>query len=66
MTTAAQITAESEFQRRIDLVENPKFIAKCITLAQEIGITAKEWNENKAIILLMFANKYCQLENQLM
>ena len=64
--TTAQITAESEFQRRIDLLENPQFISKCITLAKEIGITAKEWNENKAIILLMFANKYCQLENQLM
>jgi len=65
MTTALH-TVQSEWQRRIDLIENPEFITKCITLAKEIGITSKEWNENKAIILLMFANKYCQVENELM
>ncbi len=64
MTTALH-TVHVEFQRRIDLIENPTFISKCATLVKEMGMTAKEWNENKAIILLMFANKYCQLENEL-
>lgn len=61
--TAALHTVQSEWQRRIDLIENPTFISKCATIAKEMGITAKEWNENKAIILLMFANQYCKLEN---
>jgi hypothetical protein len=59
------MTAASEFQRRAELVENPEFISKMIILAKEIGITAKEWNENKMTILLMFANQYCQLQDNL-
>ena len=65
MTAAAQITAESEFQRRVELIENADFRLKCSKLAQEIGITAKEWNENKIAILMHFANQYCKLENEL-
>ncbi len=59
------MTIASEFQRRAELVENPDFISKMAILAKEIGITAKEWNENKMTILMMFANQYCQLENEL-
>jgi hypothetical protein len=55
----------AEFQRRIDLIENAEFCNKMAILAQEIGISAKEWNENKAVILMTFANKYCQLQNEL-
>jgi len=59
------MTTTSEFQRRAELVQNPDFISKMIILAKEIGITTKEWNENKMTILMMFANQYCQLENEL-
>lgn len=63
MTTAQMIDAE--FQRRVELVENPEFISKMVVLAKQIGISANEWNENKAAILMMFANQYCQLQNEL-
>ena len=63
--TETKMTTTSEFQRRAELVQNPDFISKMIILAKEIGITTKEWNENKMTILMMFANQYCQLENEL-
>ena len=63
MTTAQMIDAE--FQRRVELIENPEFISKMVVLAKQIGISANEWNENKAAILMMFANQYCQLQNEL-
>lgn len=55
----------AEFQRRIDLIESADFRSKMEVLAKEIEISAKEWNENKATILMMFANQYCQLQNEL-
>jgi hypothetical protein len=63
MTTAQFIDAE--FQRRVTLVENPEFVSKMAILAKEIGITANDWNENKIAILMLFANQYCSLENEL-
>jgi hypothetical protein len=63
--TKNKMTIASEFQRRAELVNNPDFISKMVILAKEIGITSKEWNENKMTILMMFANKYCKLENEL-
>ena len=59
------MTTSSEFQRRAELVENPDFISKMLIIAKEIGITSKEWNENKMTILMMFANQYCQLQDEL-
>jgi hypothetical protein len=63
--TTAQISIESELQRRFELIENSDFRLKCSKLAEQIGISAKEWNENKAAILLYFANQYCKVENEL-
>lgn len=63
MTTAQII--EAEFQRRVDLIENKEFRFKMSLLAQEIGISAREWNENKISILMTFANEACKIEDSL-
>ena len=56
---------ETEYKRRTDLVNDINFRKDCAKIAQQIGITAKEWNENKAIILLKWANDICSIENKL-
>jgi hypothetical protein len=63
--TTAQISIKLELQRRIDLIQNPAFISKCATLAKEVGITAKEWDENYAVILMKFANQVCKIQNEI-
>jgi hypothetical protein len=63
MTT--QVTFNSEFQRRQDLINNADFRAMCAKHAQASGVTAKEWNANKVAILMLMANELCALENNL-
>ena len=63
--TTQKVTMESELKRRMDLVEDQSFRIKCSILARQIGISPKEWNENKATILLAMANEYCRIENNL-
>jgi hypothetical protein len=62
MTT--QVTIETEWKRRMDLVESPAFVKLCAKYAKELGVTAKEWNENRAGLVLFFANEMCAKENQ--
>jgi hypothetical protein len=62
MTTKQIIKAE--YKRRTDLVEDINFRKQCIKMAKALGITADEWNKDKVHIMLFFANKICQLENQ--
>ena len=50
-------TIATELKKRTDLIEQNEFRTKCAEIAQELGMSAKEWNENKALILLWFANK---------
>ncbi len=57
------ITIESEMKRRTDLIENADFRKVCAKAAKQIGITLEEWNENKAVILMHFANQVCKIEN---
>ena len=59
------VTVQSEFQRRMDLVNNANFVKACVESAKKLGITAQEWNENKAMLCLYFANQICSMENQL-
>jgi hypothetical protein len=47
----------------MDLVNNPDFVKSCVESAKKLGITAKEWNENKAMLCLYFANQICSMEN---
>lgn len=60
-----KVTMQSEWKRRMDLIENPKFRSMCIEGAKKLGITAQEWNQNKAGILMYFANEFCRFQNQL-
>jgi hypothetical protein len=58
------ITIESEWKRRTDLIENSEFVKSCIEVSKKLGVTAKEWNENRAGLLMFFANEFCNKENQ--
>lgn len=51
------MNAKTEIQKRFDLATDPTFIAKCAEIAKKVGITAEEWNKNKATILLLWANE---------
>ena len=64
--TPEQATAmiEAQLKRRFDLIENVEFRKVAIELCKKLGVTASEWNENKADILLFFANEYCGIENK--
>jgi hypothetical protein len=62
MTTKQMIKAE--YKRRTDLVNDVNFRKQCVKMAKALGITADEWNKEKVHIMLIFANKFCQLENQ--
>jgi hypothetical protein len=44
-------------QQVLELAMNPTFVKQCASVAQQKGITAKEWNENKANILYMWATQ---------
>ena len=59
-----KVTIESEMQRRMDLINNPKFVKSCVESAKKLGITAQEWNQNKVGILMFFANEICGMENK--
>ncbi len=60
-----EITVKTEMKRRMDLVNDKSFREVCAKHAKAIGITPKEWNENKAMILLKFANDFCSMENKM-
>jgi hypothetical protein len=62
MTT--KVTIETEWKRRMDLIESPEFIKLCAEYAKKLGVTAKEWNDNRAGLVLFFANEMCAKENQ--
>lgn len=62
MTTTQIIKAE--YKRRTDLVNDVNFRKQCVKMAKALGITSEEWNKDKVHIMLIFANKVCQLENQ--
>ncbi len=60
----AQDFITSEFARRTDLIDDVNFRKICVRMAKALGITAQEWNENKAMLMLFFANEYCAIENK--
>ena len=60
-----QVTIQSELKRREDLIHSVDFRQKCAVAAKELGITKKEWDENKSAILMLMANQYCSLENRM-
>ena len=56
---------KSELKRRTELVECLEFRKQAVKIAEKLGITANEWNKNKVAILMMLANEFCKIENQL-
>jgi len=52
-----QTQIKAEFQKRMNLVNDQEFVKMCAAHAEKLGITPEQWNENKAMILLWFANK---------
>lgn len=60
MNTTTTQFIETEFQKRLDLINDENFRKICIKAAKKLGITAKEWNENKAAILMLMANQFCK------
>lgn len=61
----AEEMIKAELKRRTDLVECLQFRKQAVKVAKKLGITADEWNKNKTGILLMLANEFCKIENQL-
>lgn len=55
----------AEWKRREDLVMDINFRKVAVKMAKKMGITAKEWNDNKAVLLLYFANEFCSIENKM-
>jgi hypothetical protein len=60
----AQDFIQAEMKRRTDLVNDAKFREICVKYVKEMGVSAKEWNENKVHFLMMFANEFCRKENE--
>lgn len=60
----AQEFINRETKRRFDLVENADFRKMCIEACKVLGITAEEWNKNRAGICLLFANEICAKQNK--
>jgi hypothetical protein len=59
---------EEQMRLRMELIETPEFREMCVDYAKSVGITAKEWNENRPGILLIMANEvigYGQKEGML-
>jgi hypothetical protein len=48
---------EEQMRLRMELIETPSFREMCADYAKSGGITAEEWNENQAGILLIMANE---------
>ncbi len=61
---ATNPTIKSELKRRMDLVNSEDFRTSCAEIAKQVGITSEEWNNNKAVILMMWANEFCRIENE--
>ena len=55
-------TLTTELKRRENLVNDESFRKVCAKVAKKVGITKEEWDNNKAIILMHFANEACKIK----
>lgn len=55
---------KAEYKKRTDLVNDINFRKQCVKAAKALGITQEEWDKNRLTIMLIFANKVCELENK--
>ncbi len=60
----AQQFIENEMNLRVKLVEDVRFRELCIKACKDLGISAKEWNENKMAICLFLANEIISKDNK--
>lgn len=58
-----KVTIENEMNKRLELVDSIDFRKSSAKVAQQIGITAEEWEKNKSIIIMYFANEFLSIEN---
>ena len=58
------VTIENEMALRTKLVHDEGFKVLCIEACKKLGISAKEWNENKMAICLFFANEMIGIDNK--
>ena len=59
------VTIESEWARREELINSESFRLKAIEFCKQLGISAQEWNQNKAGILMYLANEACKIQNEI-
>jgi len=57
-----EMTIKSEFKKIEDMINDINFRKFAVKFCKEIGISAKEWNENKIGILTMLALKAYEIE----
>ena len=62
MKTAEEFINE-ELDVRFKLVQDKTFRELCVKVCKELGITAAEWNANRADICLYIANQFIGLDN---
>ena len=67
ITTEAQAQEwiKAQWKRRTDLIESEEFRLNCIEVMKKMGISAKEWNENMAGLLMFMANEVCGMEDKM-
>ena len=58
------VTIENEMALRTKLVNDDNFKVLCIEACKKLGISAKEWNENRMAICLFFANEMIGKDNK--
>lgn len=51
-------------KRFSQLVNDPDFIKLCIECSKKVGLSAGQWNTNKAAIMTIYALKAIELEIQ--
>ena len=55
---------KNEMNLRMSLINDEKFRIEAVEVAKQLGFTAQEWNENKAMILLFMANEMIAMDNR--
>ena len=62
MKTAEEFINE-ELDVRFKLVQDKIFRELCVKVCKELGVTAADWNANRADICLYIANQFIGLDN---
>jgi hypothetical protein len=55
---------KNEMDLRMSIINDKEFRLQAVEVAKKLGLTAQEWNENKAMILLFMANEMISMDNK--